>query len=99
MQTPAEKAIREAVIAVELTGCDSLLTDSVNLLSKALAKLGDYVDRTQQQALLDVYKALSEMLPANAGWHTFTVKCRRDQGVPVFFQPTFVADENRVVGP
>jgi hypothetical protein len=43
--TPAELAIREAMLAVEEAGCDVLLTDAVNLLSQAREKVADYVDR------------------------------------------------------
>lgn len=43
--TPAEKAITEAMSAVELAGCDVLLTEAVNLLSHARDKVSDFVDR------------------------------------------------------
>jgi hypothetical protein len=44
LQTPAEVAIRAAVVAVEACGADTLLTDAVVLLSKAADKVADYVD-------------------------------------------------------
>lgn len=43
--TPAELAIREAMIAVEKVGADPLLTEAVVLLGKAQDKVADYVDR------------------------------------------------------
>jgi hypothetical protein len=42
--TPAEKAIRDAVLAVEQVGADPSLTDAVQLLTQAQAKVADYVD-------------------------------------------------------
>lgn len=43
--TPAETAIRNAIIAVERVGADALLTDAVILLQQARDKVADYVDR------------------------------------------------------
>lgn len=43
--TPAEKAIREAMGAVEEMGADVLLTDAVVLLSQAKDRVADFVDR------------------------------------------------------
>lgn len=43
--SPAEKAIREARLAVEDMGADLLLTDAVVLLSQAQDKVADFVDR------------------------------------------------------
>lgn len=43
--TPAELAIRDAIVAVEMVGADPLLTDAVVLLGDAAEKLGDYIDR------------------------------------------------------
>ena len=43
--TPAERAIRDAMITVEEAGADPLLTDAVNLLQQARDKVADYVDR------------------------------------------------------
>lgn len=43
--TPAETAIRAAMMAVEEAGCDVLLTEAVNLLAQAQRKVADYVDR------------------------------------------------------
>lgn len=42
--TPAELAIRNAVDAVEMTGCHPLLTDAVILLQQAREKVADFVD-------------------------------------------------------
>jgi methionine synthase I (cobalamin-dependent) len=44
MYTPAELAIREAILAVETAGADPLLTDAVVLLDQAKAKVADFVD-------------------------------------------------------
>ncbi len=42
--TPAEKAIYDAMQAVEMAGANPLLTDAVNLLSKARDLVADYVE-------------------------------------------------------
>ena len=42
--TPAEHAIRQAMIAVEQAGAHPLLTDAVVLLGQAQDKVADYVD-------------------------------------------------------
>ena len=44
LQTPAEKAIRDAVIAVEAVGAHPLLTDAVVLLSRAQERVADYLE-------------------------------------------------------
>lgn len=44
--TPAEKAIYDALVAVESVGCDPLLTEAVVLLGQAQDKVADFVDRT-----------------------------------------------------
>lgn len=41
---PAELAIRNAIIAVEEAGCDTRLTDAVNLLIAAKSKVSDFID-------------------------------------------------------
>lgn len=43
--TPAERAIYEAVHAVEEAGAHPLLTEAVDLLTEARARVADYVDR------------------------------------------------------
>jgi hypothetical protein len=43
--TPAEKAIYDALVAVEAVGADPLLTEVSELLSQARSKMADYVDR------------------------------------------------------
>lgn len=45
LHTPAEAAIRAAILAVEEMPADPLLTDAVSLLSDAQGKVADYVDR------------------------------------------------------
>lgn len=42
--TPAELAIREAILAVEAAGCHPLLTDAVALLMQAQSTVADFVD-------------------------------------------------------
>lgn len=42
--TPAERAIYDAVQAVEAAGCHPLLTDAVVLLQQAREKVADFVD-------------------------------------------------------
>jgi hypothetical protein len=42
--TPAEKAIQDAVQAVEAAGCDPRLTRAVILLGQARDAVADYVD-------------------------------------------------------
>lgn len=42
--TPAEKAIRDALLAVEAAGCDVRLTKAVTVLADAQAWVADYVD-------------------------------------------------------
>lgn len=44
LYTPAEAAIRNALIEVEKVGADVRLTDAVNLLSEAQNAVADYVD-------------------------------------------------------
>ena len=44
LMTPAELAIRQAVLVVEEAGCDSRLTDAVVLLGQAKECVADYVD-------------------------------------------------------
>jgi hypothetical protein len=43
--TPAERAITDAMQAVEIVGAHTLLTDAVILLGQAREKVADYVDR------------------------------------------------------
>ena len=56
LMTPAELAIRDAVAAVEQAGAHPLLTDAVNLLGQAQAKVADYVDA---QSVEEDVKALA----------------------------------------
>lgn len=44
MYTPAERAITDAMYAVEHAGCHLLLTDAIILLEQARNKVSDYVD-------------------------------------------------------
>src|SRR6185369_2263158 len=50
--TPAETAIRNAMLAVEDVGADPLLTDAVNLLQQARDKVADYVDHDPGTAVV-----------------------------------------------
>ncbi len=45
LMTPAELAIRAAIIAVEEVGADIRLTQAVSLLSAAQTRLADFIDR------------------------------------------------------
>ena len=47
--TPAERAIKDAVRAVEAAGCDTALTDAVMFLDKAFGRVADFVDSTTTQ--------------------------------------------------
>ena len=47
--TPAELAIREAVLKVEKVGAHPLLTDAVNLLEQARNKVADFVDLSPEE--------------------------------------------------
>lgn len=49
--TPAEKAVYDAVHAVENVGADVRLTDAIVLLHQAREKLADYFDEQIQNAL------------------------------------------------
>lgn len=44
LMTPAELAIRDAVLAVEAAGCHTLLTEAVLLLGQAQNKVADFVE-------------------------------------------------------
>lgn len=44
LMTPAELAIRNAIIVVESVGADVRLTEAVILLGQAKDKVADYVD-------------------------------------------------------
>lgn len=44
LHTPAEAAIRAAIVAVEAAGAHPLLTDAVNLLIKAGDTVADFVE-------------------------------------------------------
>lgn len=47
--TPAEKAIMDAMYAVENAGADVRLTDAINLLQAARDAVGDFVDGVQKR--------------------------------------------------
>ena len=49
--TPAEVAIREAIIAVENAGADVRLTEAIGLLTDAKNKVADYVDEQIKNTL------------------------------------------------
>jgi hypothetical protein len=44
LHTPAERAITEAIHAVEAAGCHTLLTEAVNLLADARDRVADFVE-------------------------------------------------------
>lgn len=54
LYTPAELAIREAIIKVEESGCDVLLTEAVNLLTEAKNKVADFVDQSMAENKIDI---------------------------------------------
>jgi len=64
--TPAELAIREAVIAIEYTGADPRLTEAQNLLSKAKDLVADFVDGVTTVAVKP--DALAEADKADSEW-------------------------------
>lgn len=47
LATPAEAAIRAAMKAVEVAGCDVRLTKAINLLVQALDEVADFVEDVQ----------------------------------------------------
>lgn len=49
--TPAELAIRDAMLAVESLGCDTRLTDAVTLLQAARDRVADVVDGAASPAV------------------------------------------------
>lgn len=54
--TCAERAIWDAVQAVEEVGADPLLTDAVILLQQAREKVADYVDKEKQKRSALIHK-------------------------------------------
>lgn len=52
-QVYAERAIGDAMYAVELMGCDVLLTEAVVLLSQARNKVADFVDRPKPKPTIE----------------------------------------------
>jgi hypothetical protein len=64
--TPAETAIRNAMIAVEEMPADSLLTEAVNLLQHARDKVADYVDREPRAAVVTVPAGVAPCVPYRA---------------------------------
>lgn len=77
---PAEKAIHEAIGAVEVMGADPLLTEAVTLLSQAKDKVSDFVDRIGRcacgQAVLESH-AYDKMSGMTLGAEDGTVlECR-----------------------
>lgn len=49
LMSPAELAIRDAMLVVEDAGADPLLTDAILLLSEAKDKVSDFVDERLKQ--------------------------------------------------
>ena len=62
--TPAERAIYDAVQAVEAAGCDPRLTKAVSLLCEARERVADYVDGVGLDEVRDAPRS-RELLP---GW-------------------------------
>jgi hypothetical protein len=69
--TPAERAIKDAMGAVEEAGCHPLLTDAVNLLGQAFEKVADFVelpstpvDEAPKAHIIDLMEALKASLAA-----------------------------------
>jgi hypothetical protein len=56
--TPAELAIRNAMLAVEEAGCDVQLTDAVTLLAQARDKVADFVDKKPAKVTCPLCSAL-----------------------------------------
>lgn len=52
LATPPEKAIRDALAAVEAAGADVALTDAVTLLGAALDRVADFVDKVPGKRML-----------------------------------------------
>lgn len=48
--TPAELAIRKAILEVELMAADTRLTDAVILLGQAQSKVADFIDGVEDKA-------------------------------------------------
>lgn len=59
--TAAERAIYDATSAVERAGCDTILTDAVNLLSQARSKVSDWVDQKPE-------RQIPATEPEESGW-------------------------------
>jgi hypothetical protein len=60
LYTPAETAIRNAVLAVEEAGCHPFLTEAVNLLQQAKEKVADYVELPTTNADWEAWKAANQ---------------------------------------
>lgn len=75
LMTPAELAIRNAMIAVETVGADVLLTDAVILLGQARDKVADFVDRRKVEGWEWSHEHDAKLL-ARDGW-----MCERHPGV------------------
>ena len=79
LSTPAETAIRAAVWAVEVTGCDERLTDAVVLLSQAQDKVADYLEgierATAPPAALSTLYCRDCGTPQNEDQHEYNKDC------------------------
>lgn len=90
--TPAELAIREAVLAVEAAGADPRLTDAVVLLHQARERVADFVDgvigaRSSATGLTCSYceqEVTPEIVKEMVGKcrHTFTVPIETREWTP-----------------
>lgn len=67
--TPAEKAIYDAVQAVEAAGCDPLLTDAVNLLQEARDKVADFVEGKKKRYDQPVVPLRDHLIGLSNGGH------------------------------
>ena len=70
--TPAETAIRNAVLAVEEAGAHPLLTDAVVLLEQAREKVADYVD-LPPPSVEDALRAAHHALTTLSGLYAYDV--------------------------
>lgn len=62
--TPAEQAVRNALIAVEAVGADPRLTDAVSLISAAQWRLADYLEGLPGHPTVPVQTDINKVTPA-----------------------------------
>jgi hypothetical protein len=66
LMTPAELAVRNAVLAVEAAGCHTLLTEAVILLGQAQDKVADFVELPPAPMVIDTTQACVVTFNGNA---------------------------------